>query len=193
MAAGRGRPDTLPPSLARWQRLLRAWGLLELLVAVAAFTAVVLINVVQITLRYGFDSSIFWIQEISQLLMLVAYFVGASCVFRVRHYVIVELLVERLAPTRQLQAYALAQVLTVIFCGVILIEAVRELPRLMTAYTVILHLPKAYAYLPLVIASASMILTSLYYGLAVWRVAASSPGQSVAALEARVHLGLGAR
>lgn len=167
--------------------------MVELILAVAAFTAVVLVNIVQITLRYGFDSSIFWVQEISQLLMLVAYLIGASCVFRVRHYVIVEFLVERLAPHRQLYAYALAQGLTLLFCATILVEALAELPRLMTAYTVILHLPKAYAYLPLVIASASMIVTTAYYGLAVWRMAARSPGQPVAELEAMVHLGLGVR
>jgi TRAP-type C4-dicarboxylate transport system permease small subunit len=163
------------------------------MLAVTAFTAVVLINIVQITLRYGFDSSIFWVQEISQLLMLLAYFVGASCVFRARHYVIVELLVERLAPRRQLHVYALAQALTALFCVVVLAEALAELPRLMTAYTVILHLPKAYAHLPLVIASASMVLTTLYYGLAVWSLAVRSPGRSVAELEARVHLGRGPR
>lgn len=191
MAAAEGGPGALSPGLVRWRRALRAWGLVELVVAAAAFTAVVLINILQITLRYGFDSSIFWVQEISQLLMLVAYFIGASCVFRARHYVVVELLVERLAPRRQLRAYALAQALTLIFCTVVLAEAAAELPRLMTAYSVILHLPKAYAHLPLVIASASMILTTLYYGLAVWHLAARSPGRSVAELEARVHLGRG--
>jgi len=172
--------------------VLHVWGLLELSVAVTAFTAVVLINILQITLRYGFATSIFWVQEISQLLMLVAYFIGASCVFRARHYVIVELLVERLTPRRQLHAYALAQLLTVVFCAVILLEALRELPRLMTVHSVILHLPKAYAYLPLAVASASMILTTAYYGLAVWRLAPGAPERSVAELEARVRIGLAA-
>ena len=41
-------------------------------------------------------------------------------------------------------------------------------PRLLTAYTVILHMPQFCMTLPLMWALTSMTATTLYYGLAVW-------------------------
>ena len=179
----------LPGGLAAFRRVLRAWGRVELVVAAGAFIAVVLINIAQITVRYGFEGSIFWVQEFSLLLMLVAYFIGASCVFRSRHYVIVQFFIERVAPRWQRMAYWLAQVLTIVFCAVIMFEALAEAPRQMRTYSVILHFPRFFNYLPLVIASLSMILTSLYFALAVHSLGSRDPQRPVASIESDVRIG----
>ena len=189
MSAAPGPGDQeLPRALSTVRRALRVWGTVELIVAVAAFCAVVALNVVQITLRYGFDGSIFWAQEVSQFLMLVAYFVGASCVFRARHYVIVEFLVVRLPPWAQRAAYALAQVLTVSLCVIILWTALAESAHTLRTYSVILHLPRFYAYLPLLAAAASIIATSTYFALAVHFAGRLDPHAPIERLEARVRV-----
>ena len=178
----------LPRGLLGFRGVLRVWGRVELVVAVAAFCAVVVLNVVQITLRYGFDGSIFWAQEISQLLMLVAYFVGASCVFRSRHYVIVEFLIHRIPPGAQRAAYALAQVLTVTIWLIVLWTALAEASHTLRTYSVILHLPRFYAYLPLMVGAVSVTVTTAYYALAVHVAGRLDPHAPVAALEARVRI-----
>ena len=182
------RPE-LPGGLVLLRRALRAWGHVELAVAAAAFVAVVLINLAQITVRYGLEGSIFWVQEFSLLLMLVAYFVGASCVFRSRHYVIVSFFIDRVPLAWQRRAYWLAQALTVLFCLVILVETLAEAPRQMRTYSVILHFPRFYNYLPLVIASFSMIVTSLYFALAVASVGRRDPKRGIADIEAAFGIG----
>ena len=179
-AGGGDRP--LPQGLAVFRQILRTVGHVELAVAVAAFVAVVLLNVIQVTLR-AFDTSIFWVQEISQLLGLVAYFIGASSLFRSRHYIIVELLVQRLAPALQRHIYFLAQLLAIVFCAIIVVESIQEVPLLLTNYSVILHWPKLYSHLPLIVGSASIVVTSVYYGLAVWTCGRRRPDMAVADLE----------
>ncbi len=187
-AAACGAPE-LPGGLAAFRRALRAWGRVELLVAVAAFVFVVLINIAQITVRYGFEGSIFWVQEFSLLLMLVAYFIGASCVFRLRHYVIVDFFMQRVSPAWQHRAYWLAQILTVVFCAVIVMETLAEAPRQMRTYSVILHFPRFYNYLPLIIASLSMIVTSIYFALAVYSLRTQNPDRTIADIESDVRVG----
>ena len=76
----------LPKGLAIFRQALRYVGRVELAVAVMSFTAVVVLNLTQITLRL-FDSSIWWAQEVSLLLAMIAYFIGVSCVFRLRQFV----------------------------------------------------------------------------------------------------------
>ncbi len=63
------------------------------------------------------------------------------------------------------------------------------LPRLMRTYSVILHLPMAYWTLTLMVASASMIVTSLYFGLAVIVAAGRMPVAGLEELEGDVGLG----
>ena len=158
----------LPKGLAASRRVLRQIGRAELAIAVVSFSAVVVLNIIEISLRYALNRSIWWSQEVSLLLMMVAYYVGISCVFRMRQYVTIDILVERLPPATQRYAYYFAQLCTVIFCLVALSAGFIMVPRLLTAYTVILHVPQFYMTLPLLWALASMTATTLYYGLAVW-------------------------
>lgn len=158
----------LPAGMAALRRILEQIGRAELTIAVVSFSSVVVLNIIEISLRYALNRSIWWSQEISLLLMMVAYYVGISCVFRMRQYVTIDILVERLSPKAQLYAYYFAQLCTVIFCVVALAAGFIMIPRLLTAYTVILHVPQLYMTLPLLWALVSMIATTLYYGLAMW-------------------------
>ena len=182
---GPGGGSDLSGDLARFRRVLARVGIAELWLAVAAFAAVVLLTIVQVGLRYFFDASLWWAQEVSQMMILVAYFQGIAYAFKTRQYIVIDFLAERLSPAAQLYCYLFAQLLVVVFCGVVLVEGVAILPRQYLMLTYILHIPRMYLGLPLLFAAVSTIATSVYYALAVWRASRREPGAAAPDIEAR--------
>ena len=171
--------------LAGFRRVLAYVGIAELWLAVAAFAAVVLLTIVQVALRYFFETSLWWAQEVSQMMILVAYFQGIAYAFKTRQYIVINFLAERLSPAAQLYCYLFAQLLVVVFCGVVLVEGTAILPRQYLMLTYILHIPRMYLGLPLLFAAVSMIATSVYYALVVWRAARREPGAAPPDIEAQ--------
>ena len=184
-AVGPGGGSGHTGGAAGFRRVLALVGVAELWLAVAAFAAVVLLTIVQVGLRYFFEASLWWAQEVSQMMILVAYFQGIAYAFKTRQYIVINFLAERLPPTAQLRCYLLAQLLVVVFCGVVLVEGVAILPRQYLMLTYILHIPRMYLGLPLLFAAASMIATSVYYALAVWRASRREPDAAAPDLELR--------
>lgn len=180
-----GGRSELPGDLAGFRRVLGYVGIAELWLAAGAFAAVVLLTIVQVILRYFFAASLWWAQEVSQMMILVAYFQGAAYIFKTRQYVVIDFLVERLPAAAQLHCYLFSQLLIVAFCGVVLVEGIGILPRQHLMLTYILHIPRMYLGLPLLFAATSMIATSVYYALVVWRAAHRGPGAAVSAIEAQ--------
>ena len=170
--------------LARFRRALGHVGTVELWLALVCFAAVVCLTIVMVTLRYGFDGSIWWAQEVSQMMILVAYFLGASYVFKTRQYIVVAFVFDRFPKRLQLSLYLLAQVLIIGFCCVVVVELIAIAESQLSHRTVILHIPRFYGTLPLFFASVSMIATSAYYAVAVWRAAAGRPEEGIHDLEA---------
>lgn len=181
-------PAPAPEGLARLRRALWLLGRLEITVAVLSFSAAVLLNVVQIALRYLFGTSLWWVQEVSLLLMLTAYFVGASCVFRNRHYVVISFVVERFPLRLQVWLYLVTQIVILGFVAIIGYQVLLMAPHMLRTRTVILRLPQYYMALPLLYASLSIALTSIYYALTVWPIARHGPGADIAALEDRIRV-----
>jgi TRAP-type C4-dicarboxylate transport system permease small subunit len=186
MEASISEQSRQPRGLVIFRQALRKLGTLELSIAVVAFAAAVVLNFTQIGLRYSFEKSIWWAQEISLLLMMIAYFFGISCVFRSRQYVDLHFVVERFPPRIQIYLYYVAQLLTTVFCLIVLVYGIHLAPDRLTTYTVILHLPEFFWMLPLLFASTSMIITSLYFTLAVWKAAGRRPGVPLVDLEVTV-------
>lgn len=189
--AGVPAPDGKPivtGGLAAFRRALLLLGRAETVVAVAAFTAAVLINVAQIVLRYLMDLSIWWQQEVSLLLMLIAYFVGSAVVFRHRHYVVVGFLVDLFPPALQRACYLLAQALILAFWLVVSIQVAGMAPHMMRTYTVILHIPQYAMTVPLLVAGVSIALTTVYYALAFARAGRFLPDAPIAVIERRVRI-----
>jgi TRAP-type C4-dicarboxylate transport system permease small subunit len=184
--------DVGPPSgsgrqtegLARYRRALGLIGSVELGLALASFTAVVCLTIVQVTLRYGFAGAIWWAQEVSQMMIMVAYFLGAAYVFKTRQYIVVAFLFDRFPKRVQFQLYLVAQALIIVFCGIIVFELISIAESQLSMRTVILHIPRFYGTLPLFFASLSMIATAVYYSMAVWQARAGRPEVGLDDLEA---------
>ena len=147
-------------------RVARARGLLgriELAITVAAFTSVIVLVSAQVFFRYVFDVGLVWVQEVCQLLILTAYFFGISFVFKARRYLIVSILFDRFPEAAKLPLYIACQVLTAAFCAMLFFELLGIAPQQLYMKTYILHIPRFYSSLPLLIASISMTLTAVYY------------------------------
>ncbi len=123
------------------------------------------------------------VPEVAQMMILVAYFQGIGYVFKTRQYIVIDFFTERLAPQAQLYCYLFAQLLVAVLCLVVVVESLILAPRQLDMKTYILHIPRLYLGLPLLFASLSMLATSAYYALAVWRRAAARPGQGLVELE----------
>ena len=147
-------------------RVARALGLLgwiELAITVAAFTSVIVLVSAQIFFRYVLDVGLVWVQEVSQLLILTAYFFGISFVFKSRRYLIVSILFDRFPEAAKLPLYIGCQVLTAAFCAMLFVELLGIAPQQLYMKTYILQIPRFYSSLPLLVASISMTLTAIYY------------------------------
>ena len=181
-----GRSAEPIEDLAAFRRVLGRLASIELGLATVAFGAVVLLTIVQVALRYFFSASLWWAQEVSQMMILVAYFQGIAYAFKSRQYIVINFLTDRFPPGIQLHCYLFAQLLVIVFCGVAVLEGAAILPRQYLMRTYILHIPRMYLGLPLLFASVSMIATSVYYALAVQRAARRDPGNALPVVEGRL-------
>jgi TRAP-type C4-dicarboxylate transport system permease small subunit len=152
---------------SRFARLLRHVGRVELLVALVAFCFVIGLVSTQVVLRFSFNYGIWWVQEVVQLAILTAYFLGTSYLFKARQYLVMDLVFDQLGERSRIAVYLAIQVLTAAFCLILAIELVGLAPGQLRMKTFVLHVPRFYASIPLLVASASMFVTALYYGLAM--------------------------
>lgn len=166
--------------------VLRIVGLIELYVALTSFCLVVAMVVVQIGLRFFFHYSIWWAQEVSQLLMLFAYFLGISYLYKLRYDVIVDFLVRRLSWRTQLVLFVVAQLLTLALCLTLAVNMIELVPQQSRMRSYILGIPKVYSSFPLLIGSISMSITAVYYLVRVVVLARRyGPGVPLGKLEER--------
>src|SRR6185503_287442 len=156
-------------SMQRFRSLLAAIGFVELWVAIVAFVFVVGLTMTQVLYRYLLAGSIWWAQEIAQLAMLVAYFFGIAYVYKAKQDIIVGFLVSRFSRRVQVALAIFTQALIVMFCLFLVVTGLELAPAQLVFFTYILNIPRFYSTLPLIIASASMAATAVYYGIVAWQ------------------------
>jgi TRAP-type C4-dicarboxylate transport system permease small subunit len=152
-----------------FRKVLAAIGFAELWVAIAAFVFVVGLTMTQVLYRYLLAGSIWWAQEIAQLAMLVAYFFGIAYVYKAKQDIIVGFLVSRLSRRVQIALSICTQALIVMFCVFLVATGLELAPAQLVFFTYILNIPRFYSTLPLIIASASMAMTAIYYAIVAWQ------------------------
>jgi TRAP-type C4-dicarboxylate transport system permease small subunit len=152
-----------------FRRFLAAIGFVELWVASAAFVFVVILAMTQVLYRYLLAGSIWWAQEIAQLGMLVAYFFGIAYVYKAKQDIVVGFLVSRLSRRVQIALAIFMQGLIVMFCLFLVVTGLELAPAQLVFFTYILNIPRFYSTLPLIVASASMATTAVYYGIVAWQ------------------------
>ena len=181
-----GHDDHLPRGLAVFRQLLRTIGRIELGLAIAALVVVVALSTAQAFLRYGMSASLWWAQEIAENTIMITYFFGVSYVFKTRQYIVIEF-VSSIAPIRlQMVFYLIAQVLAFVFAIAVLWLVWLFSPTLMNMTTPVLKLPAVITPGPLIIASAMIALTSVYYlAFGVWALVTGLKGYVIEEIERR--------
>src|SRR5256885_4138167 len=62
-----------------------------------------------------------------------------------------------------------AQIMIAAFCLVLVVTGLELAPSQLVFFTYILNIPRFYSTLPLIIASASMAATAIYYAIVAWQ------------------------
>ena len=165
--------------MAAFRKILAAIGLIELWVALIAFVFVVGLTMIQVGYRYLFAGSIWWAQEISQLAMLIAYFLGIAYVYKAKNDIIVGFLLSRLSREAQVFFAVVGQIMVAAFCFLLVITGLELAPSQLVFFTYILNIPRFYSTLPLIVGSASMGVTAIYYAIVAWRSRHARTAQEV--------------
>ena len=149
--------------MGAFRRGLAILGLAELVLAAAALVAITGLNGAGVLMRYGFNASLVWAEEISLLLMNVMVFLGAAVMYKARAYVVLEYFYRKLAPGPQRWLGVLAWALACAFAVLAAAYAVSLYPLQINTTSYILELPRFYATVPLILGCASIAAASAYY------------------------------
>lgn len=145
------------------RRVLTALGFAELVAAAAALVAISGLNATGVVMRYGFNSSIVWAEEVSLLLMNAMVFLGAAVMYKARAYVALEyffrMLSEGLQHWLTVATWALACAFAAIAAG----YGISLYPLQINTTSYILELPRFYATIPLILGCTSIACVSAYY------------------------------
>jgi TRAP-type C4-dicarboxylate transport system permease small subunit len=158
-------------SLETWRRrlaiLLRGVGRAELFVSVIALVFVVVLAIAQMLLRSLVENAPVWIQEVVQLAIVVSMCAGTGYAFKRRDYISIGIIADRLPQRPQIALDVAAQIAALAFTGMLAWMLLSIADDQLRARTYILGIPRFYFSLPLIIASVSMALTAVYYGIFV--------------------------
>lgn len=137
--------------------------------AVIAISSVIVgIVVIEVGLRYLFSSSLIFTEELARYLMVWIVFLGSAIAVRDGAHIRISMLLNRMPSNVQKWVTIVAEVLTLVFLSVVVVEGVRILPKQLTQIPVTFDVPLFYFYLAIPVGSLLMmifILPRLWQGL----------------------------
>jgi TRAP-type C4-dicarboxylate transport system permease small subunit len=142
---------------------LRVLGFVELAVCAGAFLFTCIIVSTNVLLRYGFNSSLVWSEEVALLSTNIFVFLGAAVILKAKADVSVTFVVGKLSPRAAAYLEFLTYAAAAIFFATMLVQAIALWPLQRNTTTFILDISRFWFTLPLVWASASMLLTSIAF------------------------------
>ncbi len=129
-------------------------------VVTAAFIALFLLSVLQITLRYFFGESLFWEPDLVQFLFVWCVFTGAAVIYSRHEHILVDFLVRKAREGTQDVLALIQELVMILFLAVLIHQGiVVTILRMRLNYTV-LPVPTGYAYLSIPLSAAVMLLVS---------------------------------
>lgn len=154
----------LPGGLAALRRLLATIGRAELVLAIIALAIVVVLAVAQALLRYFGGASLWWAQEVSEHTVLVTYFLGIAYVFKTRQEIFIEFLTLLMPLRVQTAFFVFEQICAFVFSAALIWLIYLFAPTMFNMQSPLLKLPGYVTYIPLLLSTTSIALTSIYYG-----------------------------
>jgi len=141
--------------------VIRILARIQSLAAVVMLGIIITVVSLNILLRYVFDNPIAWTEELALFLFVWIVFLGASVAAARKRHVLVDLLINRLPFKIRHGLQALISVMIIAFLVYVISGGFRVLEVTMGQYSVSLRIEKHLYYLPVVLASAYMILVYL--------------------------------
>ena len=138
------------------RRALAAWGMAELFVATACLVAISILNAAGVLMRYVFNSSIVWSEEVSLLLLNVM-------MYKARAYVVLEYFFRKFSVTLQHRLTLATWALACAFPAIAALYGASLYPLQINTTSFILEVPRFYATIPLIIGCASIACVSAFY------------------------------
>lgn len=143
------------------RKLLRLYTKLEerLLIASLVFTVVLIF--VQVIMRYVFNNSLSWSEELARYIFIWQIWLGTGVGIRLKEQIRVEILVKKLSRTGAKLLNAAALIILLLFCIFLVINGYQLVMKIAgrNALSTALKIPLSYVYLSLPFSSA---ITSLY-------------------------------
>lgn len=156
-------PDPTARPESGFGRALRLLGTFELAIAAAAFLVVCVVVSANALLRFGFNSSIVWSEEVALLATSVFVFVGAAVILKANADVAVVFLVEKLSPGGRTVALLAIYTGASAFFATLLWQSIALWPLQRNTSTFILDISRFWFTVPLIWGAASMLLTSILF------------------------------
>jgi TRAP-type C4-dicarboxylate transport system permease small subunit len=154
------------PFLGRYARLLASIDRLELRVARVCLAAIVICIFAQVVSRYGFGRPIAWVEELATYCFIWGTFVGASIGLRRGAHLKVETFLGRLPPRVRGGIQNLTGLAIALFCLLLVVNGLKAawiLEWQQRTIALPVELPRYLFFSgPLVLASASMLLTVIH-------------------------------
>ncbi|WP_106476442.1 TRAP transporter small permease [Phytohalomonas tamaricis] len=133
----------------------------EVLGSVALF-ALFVVALANVVMRYFFSMPLAWAEEVLQLLMMWATFLGASALVRRNEHVLISLLSDKLPPRWARWNERLFNTSVVLICAAIMLFwGIKLLPFSAFRSTPMLNIPFYWVHLAIPVSAAMMIIHSL--------------------------------
>lgn len=85
------------------------------------YLAVVVITAYEVTMRYLLNAPTLWVHELSVALAATCFVIGGPYVHQDRHHITISVVYDRMGPATRRWARALGSLLTLVFCGFLVI------------------------------------------------------------------------
>lgn len=142
------RLNTFVGIIAEWQMKL----------AMVTLGIIVPINLYEILVRYFFNKSLIWIQEVSVLLMVWMIFCGFTKIVYEKKDITIDLLTRRFSAKMKLGVDAITQVIVLAFVLIFTIYGYRYFLQQIGIGTLTAGIPRILYIIPVVLNSASVTL-----------------------------------
>jgi C4-dicarboxylate transporter DctQ subunit len=143
--------------------VLRLLGRVEMATVIVSLIVICILTGVQIFLRYGFNESLLWSEEVSLLLMKVMVFLGAAAIYKMQAFICVGFVFNAVPTSVQNLFSVLTSIAAMVFSLVVVVQGLNLYPTQISVRTYLLELPKFYFTVPLIYGAASIFLTSTYF------------------------------
>lgn len=160
--------------LSAYRSLLRALGYVEVALGIALLSVIVGTIITNVTLRYGFNAPIVWVEELATYAFIWGTFIGAAAGLKHDRHIKIETFVGMLSPRGQaaLKAAVYAAVLAFAVLLLPLAQKVMQIESRSFVSSFAIPTPRHLVFsVPLFCGMASIALTALYVVLENLRIA----------------------